>query len=272
MGNIRIIGERGGGKTTYLAALAYWPDKKRTGKKNKRIKLQALNEETRELAEKAENIIIEGESLEPTAVKGGIDALPLYSFGLEVKPWFQKSELINVAVRDYPGEIFEVLADYATQTPLHKEFIEECLTKDIDGCLILVAGWEQNNDKFTSKALRKFIDLMDRNDRLKDLRIAIALSKCERGELWPGRLDPANDLFEQHLSQTKAVLENSDIPSKNLRYYAISTFGVLDRTDPRPNRIDEGQNSVLRKPNKWQPYGLIDPLYWLSKGKRMGYV
>ena len=63
------------------------------------------------------------------------------------------------------------------------------------------------------------------------------------------------------------------IPAKNLRFHAISTFGVLGRNDPRPNRIVEwgtdGRNSVLREANRWQPYGIISPLYWLSTGKRM---
>jgi hypothetical protein len=275
MGNIRIIGPRGSGKTTYLAALAYYPDKKRPGKKSKNIKLQPLNDETRDLAEKAENIILEGESLEPTTVEGGIDGLPFYSFGLEVKPMFQPPELINVAVRDYPGEIFEELADSNGANPLHQDFINECLEAGVDGCLILLTDWDKGTDKFTSRVLSKFTKLMDINGRADNLRIAVALSKCERGELWSGRLDPSLDLFQQHLPKTKAVLEES-IPAKNLQFYAISTFGVLGRNDPRPNREDVigtgGSHSVLRSPEKWKPHGIIDPLYWLSKGKNLRYV
>lgn len=275
MGNIRIIGPRGSGKTSYLAALAYWPDQQRRGKKKKGVKLQSLNDETRDLAEKAENIILEGESLEPTTVEGGIDALPFYSFGIEVKPRFQKPELINVAVRDYPGEIFEELANPASANPLHQEFVNECLEESVDGCLILLADWDKSTDKFTSRALSKFTKQMDIHNRVNNLRVAIAMSKCERGELWPGRLEPSIDLFQQHLPKTLATLEQS-ISSKNLRFYAISTFGVLGRNDPRPNREDVigtgGTNSVLREPDQWKPYGLLEPLYWLSKGKRLGYV
>jgi hypothetical protein len=275
MGNIRIIGPRGSGKTTYLAALAYYPDKQRPGKKSKNIKLQALNDETRDLAEKAENIILEGASLEPTTLEGGIDALPFYSFGLEVKPLLQPKGLINVAVRDYPGEIFEELADSSAASAHHREFIDECLEETVDGCLILLTDWDKGTDKFTSRVLSKFTKLMDINGRADNLRIAVAMSKCERGELWSGRLDPSLDLFQQHLPKTKAILEQA-IPSKNLQFYAISTFGVLGRNDPRPNREDvigtDGTNAVLREPAKWQPHGLIEPLYWLSQGKRLGYV
>jgi hypothetical protein len=209
MGNIRIIGPRGSGKTTYLAALAYYPDKQRPGQKVNHIKLQALNDETRELAEKAENIILQGESLEPTRVEGGIDVLPFYSFGLEIKPKFHTPfhtpELINVAVRDYPGEIFDELASSVNTNPLHREFVDECLEDGVDGCLILLTDWNKEKDQFLSRVLTKFTKLMDIRGRSENLRIAVAMSKCERGELWPGRLDPTLDLFQQHLPKTDLV-------------------------------------------------------------------
>ena len=61
MGNIRVIGPRGSGKTTYLAALAYQPAKAMW--KSKKFNIQAINEDTKKLADKAENIICEGASL-----------------------------------------------------------------------------------------------------------------------------------------------------------------------------------------------------------------
>ncbi|AFY83817.1 hypothetical protein [Oscillatoria acuminata] len=272
MGNIRIIGPRSSGKTSYLAALSYWPDKKRLGKKSTYFHVQAVGDEARSLAEKAETIICRGESLEPTVVDlGGIDDHPLYQFTIEIKHLFKKADTLNLAVRDYPGEIFDELLDSGEMKHLHTEFIDECLMKDVSGCLILLTSW-QGMDEFYSKVLEKFTYLMDGRDRLGDFRLAVAMSKCERGELWPGRLDPEQDLFEMHFPQTKATLEDK-IPKENLRFFAISTFGVLGRNDPRPNRIDErgkdGKNSVLRKPEVWRPYGMIAPLYWLSKGKRM---
>jgi len=271
MGNIRVIGPRSSGKTTYLAALAYQPNKARADGKARRFNIQPLNDETRELADKAENIILEGESLEPTTVIGGIDGLPDYSFNIEVNSRFGKPEQITLAVRDYPGEIFEELAS-GLPNRIHEEFIEECLLKDVVGCLILLTEWEWGTDKFYRRVLQQFTKLMDDYDRRGDLRLAVAMSKCERGELWPGRLDPEIDLFDVHLRETKATLKDN-IPPQNLRFYAISTFGVLRHNDPRPNRIDEsgmnGRNSVLREASRWQPYGMIAPLYWLSTGKRI---
>lgn len=273
MGNICVIGPRGSGKTTYLAALAYWPDKARSGGKVKKFNIQALNEDARELAAKAENIILEGASLEPTTTEGGIDSLPYYSFKLEFGQYFRFLSNINLAVRDYPGELFEELAS-GKSNQLYEDFIDECLMKDVSGCLILLTEWEKGTDRFYSRVLEKFTELMDSHERANDLRIAVAMSKCERGELWPGRLDPEIDLFDVHLPKTKATLRKHISPN-NLQFYAISTFGVLRRNDPRPNRVDElggeGRLSVLREPSHWRPYGMISPLYWLSKGKRMKY-
>ncbi|HEY9706347.1 MAG TPA: hypothetical protein V6C58_28180, partial [Allocoleopsis sp.] len=60
------------------------------------------------------------------------------------------------------------------------------------------------------------------------------------------------------------------ISAHNLKFFAISTFGVLDRTDPRPNRIiltNDDSAAVLREPNVWDPYNIIAPIYWLDTGK-----
>ena len=271
MGNIRVIGPRSSGKTTYLAALAYQPEQAGRGGRAKKYTIQALNDETRELATKAENIIVEGASLEPNDIRGGIYSLPSYLFNIEIGSFLRKNEQINLAVRDYPGEIFDEL-ELGLTGSLHQEFMDECLMKDVVGCLILLTEWKKGTDKSYSRVLERFTELMDSHDRANDLRLAVAMSKCERGELWSGRLDPEVDLFDVHLPKTKATLR-AKIPAKNLRFYAISTFGVLRRNDPRPNRVDEmgtdGRNSVLREANHWKPYGMIAPLYWLSTGKRM---
>jgi len=265
--NIRVIGPRGSGKTSYLAALAHWPDKEK-----KNVTLRALNDETRQLASRAKGIIEGGATLEPDIVneEDGIDAIPFYSFGIKTDKLFGKDELITLSVRDYPGEIFEILADMAKATSIHKEFIEECLEDSVDGCLVLLSDWEKDkdSDRRTCAALTEFLQQMGKQNRLKNLRVAVALSKCERGELWPGRLDPKLDLFQRHLHRTTKALSRA-LPARNLRFYAVSTFGVYGRNDPRPNReIEPGKEntSTLRDREYWQPYGLLEPLYWLSRG------
>ena len=273
MGNICVIGPRASGKTTYLAALAYWENHQIQRKKGKNFHVQPLNDESRNLAEKAEDIIFQGLSVEPTVIGDAIqtvDDLDYYSFKIDSKKGFlNQHQTIQLNARDYPGEVFEKIAEPSLSDSIHEEFVNECLMKDVVGCLILLTGWEPGTDRFYKRVMNRFVDLMDTHNRLKDLRLAVAMSKCERGELWPGRIEPENDLFEVHLPKTRATLREKISP-KNLRFYAISTFGVLRRHDPRPNRIDDqgksGRASVLRNGAKWRPYNMIEPLYWLSKG------
>lgn len=269
MGNICVIGPRGSGKTTYLAALAYWPDKSETNQ----VEIQPLNDESRDLVDKAENIVRQGMAVEGTRLEnvGTVDELPYYSFNIEAKSSFwKKKESIQLNARDYPGEVFENIAEPNLADSVHQEFIDECLIDDVTGCLILLTAWEGSNDNFYDRVLGRFLELMDERDRAENLRLAIALSKCERGELWPGRIDPETEIFMRHLPRMTTTLRQK-MPPQNLRFYAISTFGVLGKNDPRPNRVDElgleRRASVLRDERSWNPYNMITPLYWLSRGK-----
>jgi len=81
MGNICVIGPRGSGKTTCLH-MRIGPIRQEQEVRSKN-QYSSSEVETKELADKAENIILEGASLEPTTTEGGIDSLPYYSFKLE---------------------------------------------------------------------------------------------------------------------------------------------------------------------------------------------
>lgn len=273
MGNITVIGPTGSGKTTYLAALAYSPPAQSRNSRNKKYKIEPQNPESRELAGKAEVIICQGLALEKTRINEGdrqktVDDLPFYAFGIELKKnLLSKSTKINLTARDYPGEIFEGLVNSGLSDSISQTFIEECFV-DADGCLILLTGWEKGVDNFYYRVMQRFIEQMDTHERSQDFKLAVAMSKCERGEIWSGRLDPELDLFSIHLPRTRDILREK-ISKNNLKFFAISTFGVLGKNDPRPNRIDtvrKGEpESVLREIPRWRPYNLIDPLDWLSK-------
>lgn len=274
MGNISVIGPRSSGKTSYLAALAQWSVLGH-GLYQHKFDVQAIGEDAERLSQKAEAIIREGASLEPNDIQGGVYSMPTYTFRIKVKQWLQKPEAIDLAVKDYAGEIFEDLAS-GNLSSSHESFIQDCIRDDISGCLVLVTEWERGRDGFYEKVMQNFLRQMDRylneNSRKEPFRLAIAMSKCERGELWPGRLEPEVDLFNTYLPRMTALLRKR-LPDDSLSFHAISTFGVLDRNDPRPNRVDEigreGRNSVLRAASVWRPYGMLAPLYWLSKGKRL---
>jgi len=268
MGNICVIGRRCAGATTYLAALAYCSEI------NCRFyEITCLTNDAEKLRRMAEEIILQGCSLRPTEIDGvkvkSADDLPLYSFKMKIKHWPMQLEEIDIIIRDYAGELFEVLASGIINS-VHQEFMDALFVKDRVGCLILLDRLEKESDSFYQKCLTKLIDLMESHDRTEDFRVAVAISKCDRGELWTGRLHPETDLFRLHLPRTTKTLR-SRIPSINLQFFAISAYGVLQRNDPRPNKCDElGTSlSVLRVGKKWTPYGIIQPLYWLSKGKML---
>ena len=266
MGNTVIIGPRSSGKTTYLAGLSYLPELiSRKNKKNK-FKIQPLNEDAIQLQKKAENLIRQGISLEGTE-PGNVFELPTYSFQIEFK-----KESITLVVKDYAGEIFEAL-DSPSMDKKHEEYWEECFMKDKEGCLLLLTEWQEHNDREYSQKIKSFTKLLDYYKRNRDFRVAVAMSKCERGELWPGRIEPDIDIFEAHLPKTKSVLQENIAP-ENLEFYALSTFGTIDaHRDPRPNRIDEagteGKASILREIDNWKPHNIIAPIYWLNTGKKI---
>jgi energy-coupling factor transporter ATP-binding protein EcfA2 len=272
-GNIVVIGPTAAGKTTYLAALSYFKEHKQ-GKKLFTVNPQ--NPATRILAEKAENILKQAADLDRTVFGQeiqSVDDLPFYSFGITAKPyWYSSTETFQLTARDYPGEVFEAIASPSARKPIHEDFINECFT-DVIGCLIMLTGWEPGTDNFYNRIMKQFLKLMDERGRSQNLKLAIVMSKCERGEIWPGRLDPEIDLFAVHLRETTKTLRAKVIP-QNLRFFALSTFGVLGRDNPRPNREDrmkgEEPASVIREPDSWQPYNLIEPLYWLSKKPNQG--
>jgi Double-GTPase 1 len=267
MGNICVVGPQSSGKTTYLAALTQWSALAK-GINQKKYDIDAIGEDAEKLASKAKSIIYQGASLEPTTVQGGIYQMPIYTFRIKVRKTLKPSPPIDLVVKDYAGEIFKGLAAGSVPEE-HHEFLDDCLRNDVNGCLLLLTEWQKGTDAFYEQAMETFIKLMNNQDRIQNYRLAVTMSKCERGELWSGRLEPEMDLFDVHLPRMTNLLRRK-IPKQNLGFFAVSTFGVLARNDPRPNRVDEmgkeRTKSVLRKPSAWQPYGLISPLHWLSRG------
>lgn len=288
-GNIVVIGPRSSGKTTYLAGLAYWSDRidnvKLQNQGEQRFNIKALNSDAKNLKRQARNIIIEGDSFRATKVVpeglnineidekklSSLEQLPTYSFNLKINHRFSNPESINLVVKDYAGELFDEHLDSLNSHSLYQRIWQESLSGDIEGSLILISGWEEKNDERYSHTLEKFINLMKQNDRLDNYRVAIAISKCERGEIWPGRIEPEIDIFNQYLPRTMASLR-SKVPRTNLKFYALSTFGVLGQNKPLPNRkllLAKREASALREQENWNPYNLIAPLYWLGTGKKM---
>lgn len=275
-GNINIIGTQGSGKTTYFRALASLPQYRQQHGKNNPYTIQIVGTESDTLLQKAEKILFAKLDADPTFIGGeiqSVDDLLDYSFDISVKKhWFFPPQTFRIVAKDYPGEVFDNLLNPKKLIKnVHQGFLDELFVDSV-GCMIMLTGWEDKIDNSYRVMMENFINLMKSQKRINNFKLAIAMSKCERGEIWTGRLEPEIDLFQVHLPKTRQVLREK-IPAHNLRFFAISSFGVISNIDPRPNRTDiswKGElRSVLREPSTWKPYNLIEPLYWLNQESKL---
>ncbi|HLP91201.1 MAG TPA: hypothetical protein VK184_21805 [Nostocaceae cyanobacterium] len=270
---IRIIGSRKSGKTTYLASLLRFP--KELKNKFPELEIIPLTNHAEQLIEMAKNILEQG------AIFAGTDIgdEPFYSFQIKI-PASKKSPgiTLELSVKDYNGEAFEKAAQLH-RLPEFQIYLDDWCTAP--SWMIMLTDWEARNDqRIYAPAIKKLLQEVSERaaiqPALNNLRVAVVMTKCERGELWPCRFDPEEDLFKVRLQNTYRVLKEN-LPPSRLGFFACSAFGVLsDRPmdfDPRPNRYVPGDgssaefNTYLRDVSAWKPFGLISPLYWLSTGR-----
>ncbi|NCS37726.1 MAG: hypothetical protein GPJ20_01480 [Microcystis aeruginosa BS13-10] len=267
-GNIAIVGPRKSGKTTYLAGLAYHSHHEDQQGIKYTITIQN-NEDTKNLKEDAERILLPQQDFKGTKKRDKtVFQLPYFGFFIDYKPSrFKASQRITIATRDYSGELFEDLEKSSFLSNEDEEFVKDFFTNKI-GCIVLLTSWELGADNKYHNMLKNFLEIMDRNNVDSNYKIAVVMTKCERGEIWTGRFEPERDLFDVHLKKTKDLLRQKLKPN-TLKFFALSTFGILSQTDPRPNRLDrivKGEPaSVLRQPEVWKPYNLIEPLLWIAQ-------
>ena len=271
MTEIAIIGPRGSGKTTYLAALAYLSQEQIFPDLNISI-LQDRNTDI--LVSMAYNLI----KLKDIVGQTEPGNEPTYSFTINIpagKYESKKSKKIKLSFVDYAGEIFEKIS-HRKNEPTIRSYVNQLLK--VEAWMIMLTDFEPGKaDREYQSILENLWNQITReeqkNPKRKKLRIAVVMSKCERGEIWPGRLDPDEDLFKIRLPKTYCYLTKTEkISSERLRFFACSSFGVRGDLDPRPNRKSFEKNptelkAILMDNNRWKPYGLITPLYWLNTGE-----
>jgi hypothetical protein len=280
---IHLIGPRAAGKTTYLSTLTYFPQKKFLSNTYQGLNVSYdQGSDAEKLARMAEDIIKPGANLAPSA-RLNVEDLPYFYLRMNI-PTIQGTPAANLEItfRDLAGEIFE---DFSIEHKWEKvePYLDDLFTAP--SWMIMLTDWQPGRDtRLYKPAFEKLCqEISEReeiNPEIKNLRIAVVMSKCERGEIWPGRLEPDEDLFKVRLPKTYDFL-NRRFPeyTNRLKFFACSSFGVLNASreefDPRPNRQipDVGAPSeytaILRDAHKWRPYGLISPIYWLSTGKTL---
>jgi len=293
---IILLGPVGSGKTTYLATIAYENEKKMIAKLLTGLEVIPIGEEMLSLAKRAKNIIEEKDELTKTDLENGAE--PYYRFHLKFpkdKKGLTKSSakektpktVLEFVARDFSGEFFELLNEkYANLKDIDQQFISNYLDLifKVPAWQIMLTDWMPERDKELYQPVFKRLcdEIISRrvmNPEVKNLKIAIVMTKCERGELWPGRLNPEMDLFKVWLPNSYKILrETFDGEfNGNLKFFACSSFGILnqifDSYNPRPNRYAIGDarsdkdRYYLRSKEEWQPFGLLAPLYWLATGR-----
>ena len=270
---LRIIGDRGSGKTAYLASLAYWPNASpESSVKN----ITPIGEEAQELIDKAREILEQGLELEATDLNADINEVKDYSLSINLKDRFswlegsKKSVQLNISCKDYAGEFFSDLI-YKNGDPKLEDYLEDCCLAT--GLLMLVDGTSHRKDKEFARGMEKLLMEIDRSDiEMQRRRIALVLSKCEQSELWVNRHRPRK--VAARFPKLSAQLENwSKFGGGTVEYFTSSAFGIVGQQYPEPNskrlrRSRHGTNSVIKNSKLWRPFGLVSPIYWLCTGKR----
>ncbi|MBW4614152.1 MAG: hypothetical protein KME21_12935 [Desmonostoc vinosum HA7617-LM4] len=266
---IRVVGDRAAGKTTYLTALACLsgddPDSP-----VKRV--VAMGEETENLVRKAKDCLDSKQEISPNVYGDGIEKS--YVFKIEFKEKslpFSYPTVLGIQCKDYPGEFFCDLKDKNNPELLEK-YIKDCV--EATGILLLLDGTARRDGYYTD-CIREFLIQLDRSssqNAIPNRRVAIALTKCDREELWIHR-DSPRDKIMARFQGVNGQLQN--LKYIHVDYFATSAFGMLgneyeisnstvERTD------DSGTRAIIKESNSrlWRPFGLVEPIYWLYTGKR----
>lgn len=278
-GDIRIIGDRASGKTTYLTALAYWPN--HNANESTIQSIEPFDAETGKLYEMAQTFLEQGKPLAPTQNTDDPEDMPLYTFLIDLKPKFnlfnrKKNNLrIQLSCREYGGELFydltnaELFENTTQPTAIKLNFyLDDCASAS--GLMLLLEGQERAKDAMYSKALNIMkeqltIRLANNNQPTKNQRIAIVLTKAEQGAVWGNRKDILGFL-QRKFPKTSSTLRNWSIQWKcPIEYFVCSAFGIIPGVN-KPN-VQGGTTGTIAQPQFWKPFGLVSPLYWLYIGK-----
>jgi hypothetical protein len=274
---IRVIGDRASGKTTYMAALARWPNASRDSPVQA---VTAINDDGKELIELAQNILEQGLTLTPNNLTGSSIELKDYSLQITLKNQFSwrnpritaaSSPInLNISCKDYAGEFFVDLLQKSGNPQLN-DYLGDCA--QATGILLIIDGTSYRKDTDYALALGRLIEELDPFGRNETTRIALGLTKCEQPELWVHHHKPsflASARFPQLCQRLKSWEETNN---GKVDYFSLSAFGMFGDKTLKPNaqlikRDRGGTYSCIKNPRFWRPFGLVAPIYWLCTGKR----
>jgi hypothetical protein len=268
------IGSSASRLSTYLATLAYHQKHQVKSKKVLSCQVTPISADARQLSDQAENILKEQVMLEAGKLYHSFCQHPFYSFTitLEIKGlfWAKNTEEVSFGIYDMPDNLLRDIKEFSSSHSFTEYY--DNLFSDIGGYFLPIDGTSHREDEVYAKSLEKFTtDLTQRNPQ--GCRIAFTVTKCDLSELWVNRDDPRG-LVQRRFPKMYAILENWTQEDKGkVEYFTTSSFGVFGKYC-EPNSIIKskskmGTMAVIRNPQEWQPFGLIEPLYWLCTGKML---
>lgn len=269
-GVLRAIGDRGSGKTTYMAALARWPY---TNPASPVETVKALNKDGEYLIQQAQKVLEQGLELPQTILKQ--DVLEMKDYGLRIvlkKSLGQKTINLDINCKDYPGEFFRDLLHDRTRDPLLRNYLEDCMLAT--GILLLLDGNAYQKDADYALGIDKLRVAFERAEpKQQKRRIALVMTKCELADLSINR-DKPKSLNQARFKQVCKKLEAwQSSQTVSIEYFTASAFGMLGDRYPVGNsrqikRDRDGVASAIQNTKRWRPFGLVSPIYWLCTGKR----
>ena len=263
-GDIRIIGPRMCGKTTYLVALADWHY---MNQDNPIRLIQACNPESQNLVNYAKNILEQGDTLEPTPLKA--DPLDLRIYAFLIKILHNKFSLysLSLTLRDYPGEFFQDIADNNLNPCIVNYLNELSLSSKLMLMLDATILPEEYDSRYAI-ALRNLRDeLLPRfkkgNRDIKDYMIAVVFTKFDQNTVLPYQQKPENFARNKFRRIYNELQRWSEDWGCSINYFSCSAFGLINYTqEANAIKLTSGIY-VLKYPESWKPFGLAAPIFWL---------
>jgi len=268
----RIIGPRRSGKTTFMAALARWPETKPDSPIES---VNPFDDETAILINMAKDILENGLSLAGNRLKEDPNQFPpLYTLLITMKPVFRLGGKIRfqVSCRDFPGEIIEKLRN-STPDAILQNYLDDCA--NASGLLLLIDGTAREDQKY-AQAFENLkgqlnIRLIGQNKNLNSYRIAVVFSKAEQSQVWIYRNDIQKFINLRFPKTQRTIQKWSNDWRCSVNYFFCSAFGMIGSPPKQNVRVetrDAGATTgVIAYPQFWRPFGLVGPIYWLHTGK-----
>ncbi|KYC35193.1 hypothetical protein WA1_08525 [Scytonema hofmannii PCC 7110] len=268
-GDIRTIGTRDAGKTSYLAALSTCLQAE-SYLEGRVLSVDPYGYGAEHLQANAENVLKNGIEMPASEYADSC------RFSIKLKPKFFMNPIatilrrplrLNISITAPTGELIEnLIVGNASQDALN-----DCAS--VVGLMIMLDSTTPTRDRDYAKAianlqreLGNILGLQRNRRRLKRHRIAVVFTKGEQNDVY--RHQP-KEFAELKFSHTFTNLNNwRKTWGCSMNFFMCSAFGFIgDTLQPNCRQVKGSKAYTLSKPEAWRPFGLVAPIYWLQTGK-----